>query len=194
MIGAPQVRLARATTIALGVSVLCAAAAAWGQTPGATGPNRLVGRAVSVESGDTLTVLDPDGAPHRVRLAGIEAPVWGRPGAHRSKDSLSSLALDQPVRVEWFVRDARQRMLGRLWVASPDAPCRGKPDCPMTLDAGLAQLTRGRARWSAAHDGERSDEIRGQYEFAEREARAKKAGIWRDPGQPGAGFGKTGVP
>jgi hypothetical protein len=51
--------------------------------------------------------------------------------------SLSRLVYDQPVRVESSKRDRFDRIVGKVWVASPDSPCRGKPDCPMTLEAGL---------------------------------------------------------
>ena len=50
----------------------------------------------------------------------------------------------------------------------------------MTLDAGLAQITMGRAWWFRKYADEQSPEDRGRYEFAEQEAWAKKAGLWRD--------------
>ena len=50
----------------------------------------------------------------------------------------------------------------------------------MTLDAGLAQITMGRAWWFRKYADEQSPEDRGRYELAEQEARAKKAGLWRD--------------
>jgi endonuclease YncB( thermonuclease family) len=53
----------------------------------------------------------------------------------------------------------------------------------MTLDAGLAQITLGRAWWFRRYADEQSPGDRGRYEFAEQEARAKKGGLWRD-GKP----------
>jgi endonuclease YncB( thermonuclease family) len=73
-----------------------------------------------------------------------------------------------------------ERIAGKVWVASPDSPCRGTPDCPITLDAGLAQITMGRAWWFRKYADEQSPEDRGRYELAKQEARAKKAGLWRD--------------
>jgi endonuclease YncB( thermonuclease family) len=143
----------------------------------------LVGRVVGVTDGDTITVLDANKSQHRVRIAGIDAPERGQPGGQRSKESLSAMVYDQPVRVESQKRDRFGRIIGKVWVAPPDSPCRGKPDCPMTLDAGLAQITLGRAWWFRRYADEQSPGDRGRYEFAEQEARAKKGGLWRD-GKP----------
>jgi len=140
----------------------------------------LHGRIIGLADGDTATVLDADRAQHRVRIAGIDAPERGQPGAQRSKESLFALVYDQPVRVEWTSRDRLGQIVGKIWVASPDSPCRGKPDCPMTVDVGLAQITIGRAWWFRPSADGQSPEDRGRYEFAEQEARAKKAGFWRD--------------
>jgi endonuclease YncB( thermonuclease family) len=140
----------------------------------------LRGRIIGLADGDTATVLDAGKTQHRVRIAGIDAPERGQPGAQRSKDSLFAFVYEQPVRVEWTRRDRLGRVVGKIWVASPDSPCRGNPDCPMTLDVGLAQITIGRAWWFRQHADEQSPEDRGRYEFAEQEARARKAGLWRD--------------
>lgn len=62
---------------------------------------------------------------------------------------------------------------------SPDARCQGA-QCPKTLDAGLAQATVGLA-WHHKQDaGEQSAEDRERYSFTEAEARARRAGLWRD--------------
>lgn len=141
----------------------------------------LTGRIVAVTDGDTITLLDAANARHRIRIAGIDAPERGQPGGYRSKESLSALVYDQPVRVEWHKRDRFDRKVGMVWVASPNSPCRGKPDCPMTLDAGLAQIAIGRAWWFRMDANEQSAEDRKRYESAEREARSRKAGLWREP-------------
>ena len=51
----------------------------------------------------------------------------------------------------------------------------------MTLDVGLYQLTVGMAWWYRHYAKEQSPEQRGQYEFAEFEAKAKKEGSWLEP-------------
>jgi len=62
-------------------------------------------------------------------------------------------------------------------VAAPS--CRATR-CPKTLDAGLAQLTVGLAWWYRKYSKDQSPEDAGRYEFAEQEARAKRAGLWAD--------------
>lgn len=142
------------------------------------------GRVVGIADGDTITVLDAGRTQHRVRIAGIDAPERGQPGGQRSKESLSALVYDQPVRVESQKRDRFDRLVGKVRVASPDSPCRGKPDCPMTLDVGLAQIVSGRAWWIRGYASEQSPADRGRYESAEAEARRRKAGLSEVPPQP----------
>ena len=53
--------------------------------------------------------------------------------------------------------------------------------CRKTLDAGMYQLTVGMAAWRYRYYAKvQTPEQRGQYEFAEFEAKAKKAGLWQD--------------
>ena len=56
----------------------------------------------------------------------------------------------------------------------------GRSGSPKTLDAGLAQLTVGVAWHYKQYAGEQSEEDRERYSFAEVEARARKAGLWRE--------------
>jgi endonuclease YncB( thermonuclease family) len=160
------------TAIIVAIGLAGAAAAADAPTP-------LSGRVVAVLDGDTLTLLDANKTQHRVRLNGIDAPERGQPGAQSSKESLSALVYEQPIRVDWQGRDAYGRVIGKVWVASPDSPCRGRVDCPMTLDAGLAQVAMGRAWWYRAYADELLPEDRARYEAAEADARRRKAGLWR---------------
>jgi len=141
----------------------------------------LLGRVVGVTDGDTVTVLDAAKAQHKVRLAGIDAPEKGQPFGERSKENLSRLVFGRDVRVDWHKRDRYGRLVGTVWVVSPDMPCIGKPDCPKNLDAGLAQLTVGLAWHYRKYAHEQEPQQRGQYAFAEEEARVKRAGLWRDP-------------
>ena len=54
------------------------------------------------------------------------------------------------------------------------------PRGPMMLDADLAMITVGMAWWYRAYSREQTAQERGQYEFAETEAKAKHIGLWRD--------------
>ena len=63
--------------------------------------------------------------------------------------------------------------------ASPDARCQHAA-CPKTLDVGLAQITVGLAWHYKRYAPEQSEEDREHYAFAEEEARARRAGLWRE--------------
>ena len=83
------------------------------------------------------------------------------------------------VRVEYDKRDRYGRIIGVVWVRSPDTQC-DAGHCPMTLDAGMHQLTVGMAWWYRYYAKEQTREQRGQYEFAEVEAKAKRVGLWQE--------------
>lgn len=138
----------------------------------------LTGRVVGVADGDTITVLDANRRQHKIRLGGIDAPEKAQPYGQRSKENLSRMVFGKNVRVEWDKRDRYDRIVGKVWVQP--ASC---PTCPMTLDAGHAQITVGLAWWYRKYAKEQSAEDRGAYEFSEREARAKRVGLWSDPDQ-----------
>jgi len=80
------------------------------------------------------------------------------------------------VRVEWDKRDRYKRIVGKVWVQPESCPT-----CPMTLDAGHAQITVGLAWWYQKYASEQSPQDRGAYEFSEQEARAKRVGVWSEP-------------
>ena len=145
----------------------------------ATESVHLDGRIIDIADGDTITLLDANRTQHKIRLAGIDAPERGQPGGYRSKESLAALVYEQPVRIERHRRDGLKPIVGKVWVASPDSPCRGKLDCPMTLDAGLEQIKIGRAWSFRRYADEQTPEDRARYESAEQEAREKKLGLWR---------------
>jgi len=147
---------------------------------GAARAESLLGRVVGVTDGDTVTVLDTVKAQHKVRLAGIDAPEKGQAFGERSKENLGRLVFGRDVRVDWHKRDRYGRLIGTVWVASPDVSCGRKVDCPKTLDAGMAQLTVGLAWHYKKYASEQDPQQRGQYAFAEEEARAKRVGLWKD--------------
>ena len=101
------------------------------------------------------------------------------PSASCSKQNLARLVAGKAVEIRWHKRDRYGRLVGQVWVVSPDARCQGA-GCPKTLDAGLAQLTVGLAWHYKQYAGEQSEQDRERYAFAEVEARARRAGLWRD--------------
>ena len=72
------------------------------------------------------------------------------------------------VDVETDKVDRYGRRIGKIWVNG--------------VDANLEQVRRGMAWHYKQYAGEQSEEDRERYALAEEEARAKRAGLWRDPG------------
>lgn len=139
------------------------------------GAETLTGKVVGVADGDTVTVLDADYQQHKIRLSGIDAPERSQAFGQRSKESMSALVFGKDVDVQWNKRDRYRRIVGKVMVQPSDCPT-----CPKTLDAGLAQVTIGLAWWYQKYAKDQSAEDAGRYEFAEHEARAKRAGLWGD--------------
>lgn len=79
-------------------------------------------------------------------------------------------------RAKWHKVDRYGRQICKVWVQP--AHC---PTCNKTLDIGHAQIVAGMAWWYREYAKEQSPEDRTRYESGEQEARAQKAGLWRDP-------------
>ena len=141
---------------------------------------------IAVSDGDTLKARcqDPRNGPDTtrvVRLASIDAPERDQPYGWRSKKTLGELTLRKPARLVCRKKDDRYgRLLCNAWVTP--ATCT-RSSCEFTLDAGLAMLTQGLAWWEPRFAREQTAQQRGQYEFAQVEAKARRAGLWRDGGQ-----------
>ena len=110
-----------------------------------------------------------------MRLSGIDAPEKRQPYGERARQALSALTFQRWARLDCSKTDRYGRSVCGVWVAPATAP-----DGPKTLDAGLAMVTQGLAWWYRAYASEQSHEARGQYEYAEQDARAKRAGLWRE--------------
>ncbi|MGK6307267.1 thermonuclease family protein [Variovorax sp. DT-64] len=136
---------------------------------------------VAISDGDTLKVRCGEPGSFRqltVRLHAIDAPELNQPFGRRAKEALSRMAYRKTARLDCKLDEDRyHRRICRVQVA-PDS-CSEAP-CAKTLDVGLAMLTVGMAWWSRTHAGEQSPAERGQYAFAESEAKARRAGLWAD--------------
>lgn len=135
----------------------------------------LIGKVVSIADGDTVTILDSSQIQHKIRLAGIDAPERNQPFGNVSRQNLSDLVFQKQVRIETEKKDRYGRLVGKIWVEPTD--CSG---CGMTLDANLAQVKAGLAWWYRDYADEQSEVDQRQYEFAEREAKGKGVGLWRE--------------
>lgn len=137
----------------------------------------LEGRVIEVLDGDTITVLSNGTSTHRVRLIGIDAPEKGQAHGDLSRESLRRLLRGKTVRVEWERMDEYGRIVGMVLVAE-SAACRGE-GCKW-LDPSLGMLREGHAWRARQFDASVPAEVREQYVRAEKEARARKSGLWRE--------------
>lgn len=133
---------------------------------------------VGVSDGDTLTARCGAAGNYeqiKVRFNGIDAPEKHQPFGQRAKVALSDLVYMKDADLDCQKTDRYGRSVCRVMVAPSSAP-----HGPKTLDAGLAMVSVGMAWWYRAYAREQTPQERGQYEFAETEARAKRAGLWAD--------------
>lgn len=134
---------------------------------------------VGVFNGDTLSARCPSqeaATPNQqvqVHLQGIDAPQVQQPYGNQALEALREMALGKTAELRCSKVDHQQHRVCSVWVAPASAP-----DGPRTLDAGLAMLPMGLARWSSADAAQQSPQERGQYAFAEQEAKVRKAGLW----------------
>ncbi|MBD9402119.1 thermonuclease family protein [Comamonas sp. CMM02] len=133
---------------------------------------------VGISDGDTLTARCGQPGQYeqvKVRLQGIDAPERKQPFGNWAREALSDLTYMKEADLRCNKIDRYKRHVCSVWVAPTSAP-KG----PRTLDAGLAMITTGMAWWYRAYAKEQSPQERGLYEFAELEAMARKAGLWRE--------------
>ena len=133
---------------------------------------------VGISDGDTLTARCGQPGEYqqiKVRLGGIDAPESRQPFGARAKQALSDLTYRKEAELRCNKIDRYQRQVCSVRVAPASAP-----DGPRTLDAGLALVTQGMAWWYRYYSNDHSAQERAQYEFAEQEANAKRAGLWAD--------------
>jgi len=134
---------------------------------------------IHVSDGDTLTARcnsDSARAPQttqtlKVRLAGIDAPESRQPYGSQARKALQTLVLKKNVTLRCHTIDRYKRHICTVWVAATGHGTH-------TLDVGHALLTQGMAWWYRQYAAEQSPQQRSQYEWAEKSARAKRAGLW----------------
>jgi endonuclease YncB( thermonuclease family) len=103
------------------------------------------GKVIKVADGDTVTIL-VNRQKHRIRLQGIDAPERKQPFGRASGRALSALVAGKQVRVEYDKRDRYGRIVGTVWVSSPDPSCNASP-CLKNFDVGLHLFEQGLAWW-----------------------------------------------
>jgi endonuclease YncB( thermonuclease family) len=136
-------------------------------------------KVVVVVDGDTVVVRDERAGRHEIRVAGIDAPEIRQPYGVRSRSYMAELLYGRQVTVVWYKRDRYNRVLARLYVTRSE-PC-GPTMCRRSVDAGYAQVEAGYAWHDKEHLDEQPAEDRLRYARAERDARARHAGLWAEP-------------
>jgi endonuclease YncB( thermonuclease family) len=81
---------------------------------------KITGRVVAIQDGDTLTVL-VDRRELKVRLANIDAPESRQPFGTRSKQSLSDLCFKKEARLQTNGQDRYGRTIATIYCAGVDA-------------------------------------------------------------------------
>jgi len=122
---------------------------------------KIIGRVVAIQDGDTLTVL-VDRRQLKVRLANIDAPESRQPFGTRSKQSLSDLCFKKEARLETNGHDRYGRTIATVYCAG--------------ADANAAQVRQGMA-WVFDRYASPSSPL---YAL-QNEARTVRRGLWSDP-------------
>lgn len=127
----------------------------------AANASEIVGRVVSVQDGDTLTVLVAK-RQVKVRLADIDAPESKQPFGSRSRQSLAALCFNKEARLETQGKDRYGRTIATVYCAGADAIA--------------TQVSQGMA-WVFDRYASPGSPL---YAL-QNEARAAHRGLWADP-------------
>jgi len=153
----------RARTVYLVVAAVVSglASLAVPMCPLADRAGRPLWRVEAVHDGDTVTCLDEQRRPQKIRLQGIDAPEHGQPYGDAARRTLAGKLAAGAVRVEGTARDQHGRLLGTLWIDDRD------------LNREL--VAEG---WAWAFGGFATDD---DLIAAEAAARRQRLGLWADP-------------
>jgi len=113
-------RRARAAYVVVAAVVSGLASIVVPMCPVADRAGRPLWRVETVHDGDTVTCLDEQGRPQKIRLQGIDAPEHGQPYGDAARRGLAGKLAGGTVRVEGTDRDQHGRLLGTLWIDDRD--------------------------------------------------------------------------
>lgn len=142
------------STFTLLVSVFAA------QAQPADPPKPFNGKVVSIADGDTITVL-LDKTPHKIRLAGIDAPESSQAFGTKAKTILGDKVIGKEVKIEWKERDKYKRIIGEVYLGD-------RRVCLEMVAEGYA--------WHYKRFSNDADLAK-----AEQQAKQARRGLWADP-------------
>lgn len=137
--------------------------------PSVAGTRVEAGKVVKVADGDTVTVAAHRGGKVVVRLYGIDAPevrhreTAGQAYGRQARQALKDLAFGRDVRVEVVDVDSHGRSVGIVFAGD--------------VNVNLAMVSDG---WAWAYRRHLFAPYASEFIDAEREARARRLGLWRD--------------
>lgn len=124
------------------------------------------GTVSKVYDGDTLHVIDVNGAKHKIRMAYIDAPEMKQAYGTRSRDNLRAAAEGRKVSVRVFDTDRYQREVAQVSV--------GK------TDLNLMQVQDGAAWHYKSYAKEQQDKADfADYADAQIQAERERKGLWK---------------
>lgn len=124
------------------------------------------GTVSKVYDGDTLHVIDGDGAKHKIRMAYIDAPEMKQAYGTRSRDNLRTAAEGRKVSVRVFDTDRYQREVAQVSV--------GK------TDLNLMQVQDGAAWHYESYAKKQQDKADfADYADAQIQAERERKGLWK---------------
>lgn len=127
----------------------------------------LVGKAIEVYDGDTITLLTSKNIKYRIRFYGIDAPEAAQKFGTASREALREKILGKDVTVQVMAIDRYQRAVGKVMLGS--------------RHINLEMVKEGMAWYYSAYAPRR-------FEYSEAEYNAKKnrIGLWqeKDPKPP----------
>lgn len=141
-------------------AIASAVAATLSSCPRHDAAGRPLWRVETVHDADTVTCLDEQGRPVKIRLQGIDAPEFDQPHGRSARDALASTISGRHVRVEGTAHDQHGRLLGTLFVENRNVN---------------RELVAAGHAW--VFDGFAPDP---DLITAEEEARATRRGLWAD--------------
>jgi len=124
------------------------------------------GQVVTIEDGDTISVMTKERVLHRVRLQAIDAPDDRQPYFEKSRKSLSNLLLRKTVRAVYHSKDSSGRLIATVYQNG--------------RDVGLIQIESGLAWHYKRFSYEQTASARKSYADAQSIAVADRRGLWDD--------------